>query len=125
MRKQSRLVVAATIAVAGVVVFLWWRTRVQVIGALPPSELASIRLLLRRDDRAALGESVRTLDTDKLADLIFTRRDNRLFRLDMQNTKRVLAFYRTAFPGEGRLLVLGRSTNGWQITETNHSVRIE
>lgn len=118
MRKRSRIFLAVAIAVAGIALFIWWRSRLQVIGSLPPEEIAAIRSLLRRADRAALRESVRTRDSEMLADLIFERRDNRLFRLDVQRTNRVLAFYRTAFPSEGRILVLDRSTNGWWITET-------
>jgi len=82
-------------------------------------------LLLRRDDRAALRESVQTRDTEKLGDLIFARQDNRLFRLQVQQSNHVLAFYRTAFESEGRILVLGLSSRGWRITDTNETVRFK
>jgi hypothetical protein len=125
MRKHNRIFLASAVVVAGIALVVWWRSRLQVIGTLPQVEIAAIRSLLRRDDRAALRQSVRTRDPEKLANVIFERRDNRLFRLDVQRTNRVLAFYRTAFRSEGRILVLDRSTNGWRITDTNNSVRIQ
>jgi hypothetical protein len=124
MIKRNRIVLGAALLATGVVMFTWWRSRLQIIGELPPEELAAIRLLLKRDDKAELRASIQTRDSDRLGDLIFERRDHRLFRLDVQNTNRVLAFFRTAFPSEGRILVMDRSTNGWRIMDTNNSVEI-
>jgi hypothetical protein len=124
MNKRKLKVFGACVLIAAVSLAALLRfSGPQVFGTLPPEELATIRSVLDADTRSALQSARAAGGTTGLGEWVFERWDRRLLRL--QSTNRVLDFYRTATPTEGRILVLSRGKDGWRISDTNNSVVIK
>ncbi len=102
---------------------LWVSGGPRVVGQLPREDLRTICGMFNRNTSAGLVTALRRVSSDALADWIADRRDGQLVLVKVQNLDQVLAFVTTSMPGQGRMLTIDRSTNGWKISGTNNSVR--
>ena len=121
--RKRVLVAGVLLTLAAVFAIGWMKSGPRISGFLPPEDCKMIGTLLKKNNGTGLGTALLKADVDAIANWILNPSEGRLVRLEVQTTNRVLAFLTGGDSANGRLLIIDRHTDGWQISETNNGVR--